>query len=175
MAYEEERLAGMIRFLPKTLTRPRYGAWKPEDHQKEWTDDILWIGGAYVDSQGSADSLDSALVRRVIAYTRNAGYASVQCLGWSDVRPYAMWGQSFPVAVYEKLGFRRIASVDGTHLNALPDMLAGRHGPEIQKAAKEAMAEKGFTKKEANAFHHVRRGEPRVRPPKESASFHLKC
>ena len=155
VAYEGEKLAGMIRLLPKTLTRPRYGAWRPDDHQNEWTDDILWIGAAYVDDQGAADGLDSELVRRVIVHARNAGYPRIQCLGWSDVRPYAMWGQSFPATVYEKLGFRRIASVDGTHLNALPDMLAGRHSPEIQKAAKEAMAELGFTEKEANAFHIV--------------------
>ena len=155
VAYEGDNLAGMIRFLPKTLTQPRYGAWSPDDHRKEWTDDILWIGAACVDGQGAADGLDGELVRRVIAHARNAGYARIQCLGWSDVRPYAMWGQSFPATVYEKLGFRRIASVDGTHLNALPDMLAGRHSPEIQKAAKEAMAGKGFTEKEANAFHIV--------------------
>ena len=55
--------------------------------------------------------------------------------------------------MWRKMGFRRIAPVDGTHLNALPDMLAGRHGPDIQKAAREAIERLGFTEKEANVFY----------------------
>ena len=153
--YDQDKLAGMIRFFPKTITRPRYGAWSPKDHQREWTDEILWTGGAYVDFRGEEDGLDTELVRRVVQYARQEGYAKIQGLGWSDIRAYAMWGQSFPVSVYDGLGFRRIATVDGSHLHALPDMLAGRHGEDTQKQVKTAMENQGFTQQTAEEFYIV--------------------
>lgn len=155
VAYHNDKLAGMIRFFPKTITRPRYGAWSPKDHQQEWTDEILWIGGAYVDLPGAEDRLDTELVRRVIQYARQEGYARIQGLGWSNIRAYAMWGQSFPVSVYKGLGFRRIATVDGSHLHALPDMLAGHHDENVQKLVKTEMDKRGFTQEMANEFYIV--------------------
>ena len=154
-AYDQDKLAGMIRFFPKTITRPRYGAWSPDDHRQEWTDEILWIGGAYVDFRGEEDGLDAELVRRVVQYARQQGYAKIQGLGWSDIRAYAMWGQSFPVSVYDGLGFRRIATVDGSGLHALPDMLAGHHGEGNQKRVKAAMEKRGFTQETAEKFYMV--------------------
>jgi len=155
VAYDRDKLAGMIRFFPKTITRPRYGAWSLDHHQQEWTDEILWIGGAYVDFQGAEDGLDTELVRRVVQYARQESYAKIQGLGWSDVRAYAMWGQSLPVLVYDALGFRRIATVDGSHLHALPDMLAGRHGEDTQEQVKTAMENLGFTQQKAEGFYMV--------------------
>jgi len=155
VAYDKDELAGMIRFFPKTITRPRYGAWSPDDHQQEWTDEIVWIGGAYVDFRGTEDGLDTELVRRVVQYARQEGFAKIQALGWSDIRAYAMWGQSFPVSVYEELGFHRIATVDGSPLHALPDMLAGHHDAEVQKLVKADMEKRGFTQEMANEFHIV--------------------
>jgi GNAT superfamily N-acetyltransferase len=154
-AYDQDKLAGMIRFFPKTITRPRYGAWSPDDHRQEWTDEILWIGGAYVDFRGAEDGLDTELVRRVVQYARQEGYAKIQGLGWSDIRAYAMWGQSFPVSVYDGLGFRRIATVDGSGLHALPDMLAGHHGEDTQQQVKAAMESQGFTQQKAEEFYMV--------------------
>ena len=153
VAYQSGKLAGMIRFFPKTITRPRYGAWSEEDHRNEWTDEILWIGGAFVDLMGTEDGLDAELIRRVVQYAREKGFYRIQALGWSEVRAYAMWGQTFPSSIYETLGFRQIATLDGRHLRALPDMLAGRHGPQVQKLVRESLEANGLTERAADEFH----------------------
>ena len=152
VAYDGDALAGMIRFFPKTLTRPRYGSWSPEDHRRDWSDEILWIGAACVDARGADDGLDAELVRRVVRYARQEGYRRVQALGWGEVPIYAMWGQSFAAPVYESEGFHAIATLDGSGLKALPDMFAGRHGTEAQKRVLIAMAERGLTREQAEQF-----------------------
>jgi len=157
VAYEGDKLAGMVRFLPKKATKSRYGAWGEEAHKRAWANDILWIGAAFVDYQGAADGLDTELVRRVVDYARTAGYSRIQCLGWSDLRPYAMWGQVFPASVFEGKGFKPIATLDGSHLKCLPDMLAGSHGPDVQRAVKEEMEALGLTAEAAETFHILER------------------
>ena len=152
VAYDGDALAGLIRFFPKTLTRPRYGSWGTEDHRRDWSDEILWIGAACVDSRGADDGLDAELIRRVVRYARQESFRRVQALGWGEVPIYAMWGQSFPASVYESEGFRAIAMLDGSGLKALPDMFAGRHGAEAQKRVLIAMAEKGLTREQAEQF-----------------------
>jgi len=154
-AFDRGELAGMIRFFPKTMTGPRYGAWSPEEHRREWTDEILWIGGGCVDMPGTEHGLDVELVRRVVEYARKGGYARIQGLGWGNVPVYAKWGQSFPVSVYDELGFRHVAPLDGTGLHALPDMLAGAHGEPTQRQVREAMTGSGLTEADANTFYIV--------------------
>ena len=91
----------------------------------------------------------------MVQYARQGDYAKIQGLGWSDIRAYAMWGQSFPVSVYEGLGFRRITTVDGSGLHALPDMLADHHGEDTQKQVKNVMENQGFTQQKAEEFYMV--------------------
>ena len=154
-AYEGDKLAGMIRFLPKTLTGPRYGSWTAEEHRMAWSDRILWIGAAFVDLRGAEGGLDVELVRSIVQYARQKGFARIQGLGWSEVRAYAMWGQSLPVSVYVALGFRRIATVDATHLHALSDMLAGHHDDEVQALVRADMEAGELTEKAASEFYIV--------------------
>ena len=127
LAYDGGALAGMIRFLPKTLTVAHYGGWTEDEHRAEWTDDIIWIGAASTDPQGVEDGLDVELIRRAVDYARDSGFKKVQATGWSDVIPYAMWGQSFRVSAYETAGFRRIATTDGIR-GGFDQMVAGVHG-----------------------------------------------
>lgn len=139
LAYADDKLAGMIRFLPKTLTVARAGAWSEQKHRREWSDDILWIGAAYVDRLGIEHGLDTELVRRVVEYARAKDFAKVQALGWSEVRVYAMWGQSFPGSVYKGLGFHGIATTDGCP-DAFKDMLAGSHGEPVKRRVEAELA-----------------------------------
>lgn len=156
LAYADDKLAGMIRFFPKTLTVARYGAWPEQEHRREWSDDILWIGAAYVDRLGVTDGLDTELARRVVEYARAKGFAKVQALGWSEVRTYAMWGQSFPASVYEGLGFRAIATTDGC-ADALGDMLGGSHG-EATKQQVEAELAAAIPRETAHQCHIMELG-----------------
>jgi len=129
MAFADGGLAGSIRFFPKTLTLPRWGGWGEQNHRREWSDDILWIGSAYVDPQGMQDGLDLELIRQVVTIAKGAGFAKVQAIGWSDVPVYAMWGQAFRKSVFRKSGFTPIATIPG-FTDGLFDMLAGAHGEE---------------------------------------------
>jgi hypothetical protein len=143
VAYEGELLAGSIRFLPKTLTKARFGAWGQEQHREEWRDDILWIGAASVDIRGSMDGLDLALLSRVIDYARTAEFGSVQAMAWSDIPVYAMWGQGLPISTYRSLGFEILVEVE-KDLNAFSDMLAGGHGEPIQQLLQSNQPTSGY-------------------------------
>ena len=129
LAFTDGGLAGTIRFFPKTLTIQHWGGWDERNHRREWTDDILWIGCAYVDLQGMADGLDLELTRRVVAMARGAGFAKVQATGWGELPDYAMWGLAFRASVFRAAGFTPIATTKGCP-DALEHMLNGCHGEE---------------------------------------------
>jgi hypothetical protein len=143
VAGQERRLAGLLRFLPKTLSRPRYGAWDVEAHRSGCTDDVLWIGAAATDMIGYADQLPTSMLTHLLSEARRLGFSRLQALAWSDVPTYALWGQAFPWSVYQASGFRRIAELDGRHLRALPDMIAGRHGDAVRELVTEQLARAG--------------------------------
>ncbi|MBT3344114.1 MAG: hypothetical protein HN712_01225 [Gemmatimonadetes bacterium] len=135
VAAEAEQLTGCIRFLPKPLSRPRFGAWSLEQHRTQNDADTLWIGAAGVDLLGYEQDLPRMMMMMLIEEARRRGFKRLQALAWSDVPVYALWGQAFPWSVYEATGFRSIADTTGTHLHALPDMLAGHHGGIVQELA----------------------------------------
>lgn len=157
VAGDGPRLAGLLRFLPKRLSRPRCGAWDPQAHRRDNGDDVLWIGAAGTDLVGYNDRLPTTLLAHAIDEARRHGYTRVQALAWSDVPVYALWGQAFPWAVYEASGFRRVAELDGSHLQALPDMVSGAHGGIVQDLVNEQLAHPGLTPSGAEAFAIVER------------------
>ncbi len=68
-AYEGDALAESIRFFPKLLTKPRFGAWRDDQHPQKW----------------SNDSLDVTLINKVIDVSRGP-HRSIQALAWSNIR-----------------------------------------------------------------------------------------
>ena len=135
LAFADDKLVGTIRFLPKTLTNPHWGGWGQQNHRREWTDEILWIGCAYVDRRGMQNGLDLELTRRVVAMAREAGYTKVQATGWGEVPVYAMWGHAFRASVFRAAGFTPIAATGGAP-DALFDMLCGAHGEQCMEQAR---------------------------------------
>ncbi|MHC4180162.1 MAG: ankyrin repeat domain-containing protein [Planctomycetota bacterium] len=135
LAFADGGLAGTIRFFPKTLTIQHWGGWGERNHRREWTDDILWIGCAYVDLAGIADGLDLELTRRVVAMAREDGFAKVQATGWGELPVYAMWGQAFRASVFRAAGFTPIVATKGCP-DALDHMLNGCHGEEDRARAR---------------------------------------
>ena len=148
LACADGKLAGKIRFFPKTLTRAHFGGWREEEHRRESSDDILWVGSAYVDPLGIEHGLDIELIRRVVEYARAAGFAKVQAVGWSEVLPYAMWGESFRASGYQALGFRAIATTEGCP-DAFEHMLNGCHGQWCKELVEEAL-KAGLSRKTAH-------------------------
>ena len=144
LAYANDELAGTIRFFPKTLTVPRFGGWSEADHRRQWSDDILGVGAAWVDPEGFADGLDSELVRRLAAHARAAGFVKIQALGWSEVRSYAAWGQALPASIYETQGFRTIAETPGCP-DAFEHMLSGCHGERTKEVVTAELARTGLS------------------------------
>ena len=138
LAFADGGLAGTIRFFPKTLTVPHWGGWGRREHRREWTDDILWIGCAYVDMEGMDDGLDLELTRRVVAMAQSAGFAKVQATGWGELPVYAMWGQAFRASVFRAAGFTPIAVTEGCP-DALNHMLDGRHGERCREVARSTI------------------------------------
>lgn len=147
-----QQLVGCVRFLPKTLTRPRLGAWSVDDHRRDKADDVLWIGAAATDLPAGEQGLPARLLVHVLDHARRCGCRRVQALGWGDLPVYALWGQAFPRSVYEASGFRSIAEVDGSRLHALPDMLAGHHGPLVQDLVERQLRSTGLTPEAAECF-----------------------
>ena len=132
------KLAGKIRFFPKTLTRPRWMGWTEEEHRREWSDDVLWIGGAYVDRVGADDGLDKELVRRAIEHGRSKGAKKIQVVAGGDVRTYGMWGELFPASLYRQFGFRTVQWTPGSP-DAFLHMLNGCHGPRDRELTRAAI------------------------------------
>ncbi len=147
VAYADGRQAGQVRFfsdgLPQ-LDRAADGPGRPAEGE------TLLVSGV-VDLAGADDGLDAELLRRVVAYAREEGYAKVSGLGISNVAPYAMWAEQFMLAAYRAAGFRRVQAVDPV-IPGLKDMLAGNHGKDVQTIVKEALAT-GITVDEANTFY----------------------
>ena len=146
VAYSGDQLAGHIRFFGADMSRLRMA---PDDRYREEKGGLL-IGAAYVDPPAADDGLDVELARRVIQYAQEQGRPAIQALGWSDIRAYAMWGESFPVSTYEAVGFRKVREMEAPR-DAFEDMLAGAHGPEVQKQVKTALKE--HTREAANEFY----------------------
>ncbi len=109
-AYSDGKLAGQVRFFPRSRAHLRAGA--PEFGGRKDENSLL-IGAGAVDLLGAQDGLDVTLLRRVADYARRAGYARVRAIGWSNVRPYAMWGESLPVAATRRPGSRAWATLTG--------------------------------------------------------------
>jgi len=135
-AYAGGKLAGHVRFFPADAARIN---WLSSEYRTRRSD-VLLIGAGCVDLQGAEDGLDSALLLRVADYARERGYARIQAVGWSAIRPYAMWAESLPAAAYEAAGFRRAAMFDAPAGDAFHDMLAGAHGAVVQRMTKAALA-----------------------------------
>lgn len=146
VAFCDEKLAGYVRFFPSDKSHLRI----PGELQVKQKD-VLLIGAACVDSTGIDDRLDVELVRQVIRHAKSKGYASIQALGWSEVRSYAAWGESFPQSIYESLGFRKSPTITGSP-EVLDHMLEGCHGEE-DKIQVEAAMHDGQTKDSINEFH----------------------
>lgn len=146
-AYDQNLLAGHIRFLPSSIGHLLS---YPEGFARRTDENALLIVAGCVDIDGAADGLDVEMVRRVVAYARQGGYAKVQALAWSNIRAYAMWGEQFPLSAYEAADFRKVASMPAWK-EPFDDMLAGAHGPEIQKMVQGAL-DKGMTEGEATTL-----------------------
>jgi hypothetical protein len=129
--------AGHIRFLPASLAQLR---WISHDWNIDDRDTTLLICAAYVDLPGAEDSLDSELLRRAVQSALARGCTRVLALAWSDIRAFAMWGESFPLAVYEAAGFRKLKQADHSPAEAFADMLAGAHGEQVQRMVREAQS-----------------------------------
>ena len=128
-AFESGKLAGYVRFFPADIGTLRYAA---ADEQERDGHSLL-IGAACVDAQANADNLQPLLLARVISYAKAERYRSVRAVGWSDIYPFAMWGESFSQAHYAKTGFVKGAEIQGPE-DALQDMLAGAHGKLVKNA-----------------------------------------
>lgn len=136
-AFSEGRLAGHLRFFSAERSRLRV---VPEDQQKAWQQPgTLFITAGCVDQAGADDRLDAELLRQVIAWARVQGYTSVVALGWSNLRTYAIWGESLPTDVYAGAGFSVAARLDAD-APALADMRAGAHGPAVQQRIEDEIA-----------------------------------
>lgn len=152
VAADGQQLTGCVRFLPKALTRPRFGAWSVEQHRRDLGADVLWIGAAATDLPAGEEGLPARLLIHVIDHARRRGCRRIQALGWGNLPVYALWGQAFPRSVYEAVGFRPIAEVDGSPLRALPDMIAGRHGALVQDLVERQLRSTGLTPAGAESF-----------------------
>ena len=173
LAYADGKLAGKIRFYPKTLTRAHWGGWSEEEHRREWRDDILWIGSGYVDPQGIEDALDVELIRRVVEYARTEGFVKIQATGWGEAVPYAMWGESFRASAFRPHGFRTVAKTGGCP-DAFEHMINGCHGKWCSDLMREAIG-KGIS---CDTGHQCRIVEldltvPKPEPESEDAASRL--
>jgi len=148
VAYADGRQAGHVRFFPDGVAQRNP---TPDGQYQPDKDEILRIAGV-VDLVGADDGLDVELLRRLVAYARNEGYAKISGLGISNIAPYAMWAEQFTHAAYEAAGFRRMQAVDPAIPGGFEDMLSGAHGEEVQKVVKKALAE-GMTEDEAKTFY----------------------
>lgn len=146
VAYGNDLLAGHVRFFPSSIAHLRV----PNENRHQNDGNVLLIGAGCVDLPGAEDGLDIDLVRRVVSYARCEGYAKVQAVAWSNIRVFAMWGEQFPLSTYQAAGFRKVAPLPPDK-ETFDCMLAGSHGPEVQKMA-QAVLDKGMTKDEANAI-----------------------
>ena len=99
-----------------------------------------------------APGVAGILEARLLDHARRHRCRRIQALGWGDLPVYALWGQAFPRSVYEAVGFRSIAEVDGSPLRALPDMLAGRHGALVQDLVERQLRSTGLTPDSAECF-----------------------
>ncbi|MGD8237259.1 MAG: ankyrin repeat domain-containing protein [Armatimonadota bacterium] len=138
MAFDGKMPAGKLRFFPKTVTVPRWVGWEQEEHRRDWTDEILWLGAAYVDPRGVEDGLDGELVRCAVHYARAAGFQRIEATGCSEVRTYAQWAEVFPASVYAAHGFATIAWGCGSP-DAFEHMVNGCHGPRSRELARAAI------------------------------------
>ncbi|MDD5706567.1 MAG: M56 family metallopeptidase [Kiritimatiellae bacterium] len=152
VAFDNGKLAGYVRFFPANVAHLRWASPAQSGEER----DVLLIGAGFVDSTGVEHGLDGELLRRVIRHARQHGYRAIRALAWSNVRPYAMWGESFPLSIYEAAGFRRTAKIAGDR-RAFSDMLAGAHGEAVQKLVKSAVAD-GTTVEKANDLFVVEKG-----------------
>ena len=157
VAAEGEQLAGCVRFLPKPLSRPRYGAWSLVEHRTENDASILWIGAAAVEIPGFGQGLPRTLISSLIEEARRLGYERMQALAWSNVPVYALWGQALPWVVYEEAGFHSIAEASGASLCALPDMIAGIHGGIVRKIVTAQLERAALSPVDAEHFAIVER------------------
>jgi len=164
LAYADGKLAGKIRFYPKTLTRAHWGGWSEEEHRREWRDDILWIGSGYVDPQGIEDALDGELIRRVVDYARTQGFVKIQATGWAEAVPYAMWGESFRASAFRPHGFGTVARTSGC-TDAFEHMINGCHGKWCSDLMREAI-DKGIS---CDTGHQCRIVELDLTVPKPKA------
>lgn len=146
VAYAEGRQAGQVRFFPGGLAQLDRA---PEGPHRRAGDEVLLVGAGAVDLAGADDGLDAELLQRVVAYARDEGYAGVRGLGWSNVGPYAMWGEQLPLAAYEAAGFGRVEAFDADRNDAFKDMLAGSQGADVQKIVTDALGG-GMTEEEAH-------------------------
>ncbi len=145
VAAEEDHVVGQLRLFPKSCTHPRPGAWDSDTHHQAPDEEVLWLGAAAVDMPAYEDRLPLHLLAYAIDEARRLGCTRLQAVAWSDVPVYALWAQSFPWMVYEAAGFRRISETDGSHLQALPDMLAGHHGAVVHELVTTQLAHSGLT------------------------------
>jgi RNA polymerase sigma factor (sigma-70 family) len=154
IAIADGKLAGYVRFFPADIARLR----GPDEHQVN-ARDVLAVGNCYVDAIGADDELDVELLRRVTKYASGKKYASIRAFGWSDIRAFAMWGETFPVSIFTELGFRKIATTRGDE-GPLNDMLAGAHGPWVKEQVTAAMVG-DMTKEKATELFVVELALPR--------------
>lgn len=145
VAFQDDKLAGYVRFFPADKAHLR----APAD-QRVTSRDTLLVGAACVDAAGQKDGLEKELVKHVIQFARTKGYRSIQALGWSDLRNYSVWGESFPMPVYESLGFSKAAEFAGSD-EVLDHMIEGHHGDEDKQQVEEAL-EAGRTRNDVNTF-----------------------
>ncbi len=149
LAYEDGKLAGMVRFYPADAAHLIGHEEQPANQPRA---SLLLVGAAMVDPLGAEHGLDAALLQRVVRFARESGYRGVQGVGWSESRVFAAWGQQLPASVYEAAGFRRAAQHRSDRGNAFRDQLAGAHGEAAQRLA-QADADAGLTAEQANTHH----------------------
>ena len=151
VALSDGCLAGQVRFLPRSSARLRYGPTHFGERRGEQT---LLIGAGTVDLQAAEEGIDVALLQRVVGYAREAGYERVRAIAWSDVRPYAMWGESLPLESYRAAGFTVVESFVSPTRPMFKDLLGGSHGPEVRRLVEQALS-RGVTVDQATILHAV--------------------